>query len=683
MKKNLRLLFILICITFSSSAQNYRLWATYYGGADQDAGYKITTDASGNVYMTGQTGSATGIATAGAFQNTYGGGVDAYLVKFDGAGNRLWATYYGGPGADFGYGVKTDASGNVYLTGYTESTSGIATAGAFQTTYGGSNDAFLVKFDAAGNRLWATYYGGSFFDQGTNLATDVSGNVYMAGYTSSSNDISSAGAHQITYGGGGADAFIVKFNSSGVRQWGTFYGGSNEDYAFDIATDGAGDVAVGGYTTSSNDIATGGGFQNSYGGLQDAFIVKFNSAGTRLWGSYYGGSQLEYCFGITTGPGNCIYMSGQTQSTSGIASGGHQNTFGGFSDAYLVKFDASGNRIWGTYYGGTGIEEGTNVAADAFGNVFLAGDSYSPNVGNTMSTPYGYQTNLIGSENLFMVAFTSSGVRVSATYYGKNHEEEAKVAVNVFGDVYLCGWTPSTTGMVSAGSHQTTYGGGLHDAILVKFATAVPHEEVIVPIDSFPPSPTNTPPKILVSTGIYVGGGITISNCVLKDFSPGKLLPTSGTAIIPFTCTMTANYSNGGPAIAFSTVANLTVKVTYASTTGTARSYDAEILQFDAAKDSAAVKITLRESPTLFSGGSIIVTPSGSGTFYMSSFFDLYTELSVDYGANWTVSTSPYGRLNLTDGTTTSIPTLGEWGLISLSVLMIGFGIYALKNKGI
>lgn len=163
MKKHLPLLAILLCIMFTTSAQNYRLWATYYGGADQDAGYKISTDASGNVYMTGQTSSATGIATAGAFQNTYGGGVDAYLVKFDGAGNRLWATYYGGSGADFGYGVKTDAAGNIYLTGYTESTSGIATVGAHQTVYGGSNDAFLVKFDSNGNRLWGTYYGGSFF----------------------------------------------------------------------------------------------------------------------------------------------------------------------------------------------------------------------------------------------------------------------------------------------------------------------------------------------------------------------------------------------------------------------------------------------------------------------------------------------------------------------------------------
>ncbi len=681
MKKNLLFLSFFICVAFTSSAQNYRLWATYYGGAGQDAGYKISTDASGNVYMTGQTSSSTGISTPGSFQSVYGGGVDAYLVKFDGAGNRLWATYYGGPDADYGYGVKTDAAGNIYLTGYTESTSGIATPGAHQTVYGGNNDAFLVKFNSNGNRLWATYYGGIFFEQGTNLATDASGNVYMAGYSSSSNDISSAGSHQATYGGGGVDAFIVKFNSSGVRQWGTFYGGTSEDAAFDIATDAAGNVVVGGYTSSSNDIATAGGFQNSYAGLQDAFLVKFNSAGVRLWATYYGGVQLESCFGVATGPGNCIYISGMTQSTSGIASGGHQNTFGGFSDAYLVKFDASGNRIWGTYYGDTGIEEGTNVAADAFGNVFLAGDSYSPNVGNSIATLYGYQTNLIGSENLFMVAFTSSGVRASATYYGKNHEEEARVAVNVFGDVFLCGWTPSSTGMTSAGAHQTVYGGGLHDAILVKFATAVPHEEVIVPVDSFPPSPTSTPPKILVGTDIFNGGGITISNVVLNNFSPGKLLPLSGTAIIPFTCTFSATYSNGGPAIPFSAPANLSIKVTYATTTGTARSYDAEILQLDVTKDTIAIKLKIRESPSLISAGGIIVTPTSGGAYYMSAFFDAYTEYSADDGANWTVSTSPYGRLNLTDGAVASIPTLGEWGLISLGALLLGVGLFFIKLK--
>src|SRR4051812_34488311 len=152
MKKLILILtfFFIVFYPGFSSGQNYRLWASYYGGAGYDAAVNITTDASGNVYMTGQTANSTGLATAGAYQTTSGGAEDAFLVKFDGAGTRLWATYFGGPGADFGYGVKTDAAGNVYITGYTESTTGIATAGAYQTTYNNFNDAFIAKFSSSG-----------------------------------------------------------------------------------------------------------------------------------------------------------------------------------------------------------------------------------------------------------------------------------------------------------------------------------------------------------------------------------------------------------------------------------------------------------------------------------------------------------------------------------------------------
>src|SRR5437763_554997 len=98
--KNLLLLIAIVISVLSASAQNYRQWATYYGGNDQDIAYNLTTDPFGNVYMVGQTESTSGIASAGAYQTTIGGGVDAFIVKFDALGNRLWATYYGGTDSD-------------------------------------------------------------------------------------------------------------------------------------------------------------------------------------------------------------------------------------------------------------------------------------------------------------------------------------------------------------------------------------------------------------------------------------------------------------------------------------------------------------------------------------------------------------------------------------------------------
>jgi hypothetical protein len=254
----------------------------------------------------------------------------------------VWATYYGGSIEDKGNSCAVDGSGNVYLTGATESTNNIA-SGGHQNTFGGNSDAFLVKFNSSGVRQWATYYGGSEYDYGNSCATDNSGNVYLAGATESTNNIASGG-HQNSYGGG-YDAFLVKFNSSGVRQWATYYGGSGVVYlqGNSCSTDGNGNVYLAGVTSSASNIASGG-HQNSFGGGgTDAFLVKFNSAGIRQWATYYGGSEYDYGNSCATDLSGNVYLAGYTESTNNIASGGHQNTYGGGGDGYLVKFDNSTN----------------------------------------------------------------------------------------------------------------------------------------------------------------------------------------------------------------------------------------------------------------------------------------------------------------------------------------------------
>ena len=256
-------------------------WATYYGGAG-DGGKGVATDNSGNVYMIGTTGSTSGIATSGAYETTLSGSGSigaAFLAKFNGAGVRQWATYYGGTDTDGtgtgGYSVATDVSGNVYITGLTFSASGIATTGVYQPTYGGGyGDAFLAKFSSSGSIQWATYYGGtsSYADQyGCGVATDGSGNVYITGLTSSTSGIATAGAYQTIYGGDN-DAFIAKFSNSGTMQWATYYGGSGDDQGMGIAIDSTWNVFITGETTSTSGIATSGAYQTTFGGV---FLAKF------------------------------------------------------------------------------------------------------------------------------------------------------------------------------------------------------------------------------------------------------------------------------------------------------------------------------------------------------------------------------------------------------------------------
>ena len=380
-----------------------RLWGTYYGGSRYEYESSCATDASGNVYLAGRTSSTTGIATTGAHQTTSGGSYDAFLVKFNSSGVRQWGTYYGGTGREIGLSCATDASGNVYLAGYTNSTTGIATTGAHQTTSGGSDDAFLVKFNSSGVRQWGTYYGGTGQDYGLSCATDTSGNIYLAGITRSTSGIATTGAHQTNHGGY-RDAFLVKFNSSGVRQWGTYYGGRGYTYGHYCTTDVSGNVYLTGYTPSTTGIATTGAHQTTYSGNQsDAFLVKFNSSGVRQWGTYYGGKGGVVGNSCATDTSGNVYLAGYTGSTTGIATtSAHDTAIGGLNDAFLVKFNSSGVRQWGTYYGGTGSEYGYSCATDASGNVYLSGSTGSTTgiatIGAHLAT-YG------GSVDAFLVKF--------------------------------------------------------------------------------------------------------------------------------------------------------------------------------------------------------------------------------------------------------------------------------------
>lgn len=461
MKTNLIFIVYFSLSISNLSAQDTRIWSTYYGGIGIDESHCVTTDNLGNIYLAGQTDSPNGISSGG-FQDSIGGLTDAYLVKFDALGNRLWATYYGGINDEDDIRVATDTLGNVYLAGWTYSDSAIA-SGGFQNIYGGLGDAFLVKFDAAGNRLWATYYGGSAIENGLGVSTDISGNVYLTGLSYSTSNIASGGFQNSM--AGIFDAFLVKFDSSGNRIWATYYGGIDQEVGQSVVTDISGNVFISGWTKSASGIASGG-FQNTFGGLLDAFLVKFDSTGNHLWSTYYGGTGQDFGWSISADLSGNICLAGWTQSISNIASGGFQNTYGGNTDGFLVKFNGSGVRQWATYYGGPDPEETEDVAIDPSGNIYLAGDTYSA----SGIASGGFQNNLLGTENEFVVKFDSIGSRLCATYYGQMHDEYGKVAVDDYGSVYLVGMTESVSGIASSG-FQNTFGGGLYDAYLVKFTS--------------------------------------------------------------------------------------------------------------------------------------------------------------------------------------------------------------------
>jgi hypothetical protein len=464
-----------------------RLWGTYYGGPQVEWGMATVTDNANDVYLCGFSQSPTSsiIATVGSHQTIFGGNQDGFISKFNAAGIRLWSTYYGGAGMDDFCSASIDLANNLYVTGSTNSSLAISTAGSHQSAFNGISDAYLVKFNSAGVRQWGTYYGGYKQDQAKCCATDVFGNVFLTGETFSdttANVIATAGCHQQTFGGylfnnPWNDGFLVKFNSAGARQWGTYYGGNTTDYTRGCATDLLGNIYICGATGSATGIATPSAFQPTLAGsMFNGYLAKFDAGGVRQWGTYYGNGttcSFERC---VTDNSNNIYLLGEAVSPAGAnvtTAGAHQAVFGGGNqDALLVKFDPAGIRSWATYYGGPGDEWGRRCAVDNSKNIYIAGNALDNSAG-TFTAPGCFQSTIAGGTDAYLAKFDSSGVRTMATLYGGSLTESGEglwVANNYA--IYMCGLTGSSGGTViaSPGAHQTVYGGGpTGDAYFVKF----------------------------------------------------------------------------------------------------------------------------------------------------------------------------------------------------------------------
>jgi hypothetical protein len=320
------------------------VYSTTLGGSGFDRGFGIAVDASGNAYVMGLTNSVDFPTTAGAVQPTLAGGwFDAFVTKLNPTGSALvYSTFHGGDGFDCSFGIAVDAAGSAYVTGLTDSRNFPTTAGAFQTTIGGSSDAFVTKLNPAGSALvYSTYLGGSGQDEGLGIAVDRADSAYVTGRTGSANFPTTVGAFRTTIGGPG-DAFVTKLNPAGsALVYSTAVGGSDFDRGFGIAVDAAGSAYVTGETFSSDFPTTAGAFQTTFAGVEDVFVTKVDPTGSALvYSTYLGGSGYDLGSGIAVDalPNANAYVAGLTASADfPTTPGAFQATFGGGVDAFVAK----------------------------------------------------------------------------------------------------------------------------------------------------------------------------------------------------------------------------------------------------------------------------------------------------------------------------------------------------------
>ncbi len=402
------------------------LYSTFLGGSSTENATGIALDANGNVYVTGSTASTDFPTTAGAYKRTVNRG-DAFIAKLNATGSDLvFSTLLGGSGNEICYGIAADTANNVYVTGSTTSSDFPTTAGAFQSSIrGGSFDAFVTKFNATGTQLvYSSFLGGSSNEEGLGIAVDTGNNAYLTGYTYSANFPTTAGAYQATFNGATnlSDAFIVKVNPAGsALTYSTLLGGKANDLANGIAIDAAGNAYVTGTTIgTTNDFpVTIGAFQTTYKGsnvpgpVTDAFVTKLSPTGAALvYSTYLGGNGADQAFGIAVNAQGSAFITGSTSSSNFPTASNAFKIYAGAIDAFVAQLDAAGATVpYASYLGGGGNDTGTGVALDNLSNIYVTGNTASPNF---PVFPSAYQASTSGGQNAFLAMF-KEGTNLIAT----------------------------------------------------------------------------------------------------------------------------------------------------------------------------------------------------------------------------------------------------------------------------
>jgi len=293
----------------------------------------------------------------------------------------------GGALSDEGGAVAVDSKGNILITGRTESGDFPSTLGSFQFTRAGYYDAYIGKFRPDGSRVWMTYYGGrasgpeSGEDWGHSVAAGPNDEVIVCGHTNSPDFPEPSGAFQSIYRGN-RDAFLVSFSATGVRLFATMLGGGAWDDAYGVTIDRHGAITVTGGAESGNFPASPGAFQTARSGVTDAFIGRFDAAGSRDWITLFGGARHDFGYGISAYPSGNTVIVGKTNSPDLYVTGDAPQPHRAGSeqyDAFFLKMRPDGAPVWSTYFGGGNIEYGNEndglgrIAADWRGTASASG----------------------------------------------------------------------------------------------------------------------------------------------------------------------------------------------------------------------------------------------------------------------------------------------------------------------
>ncbi len=372
--------------------------------------------------------------------------------------NWVWAQSAGGASSEEGSGIATDINGNVYVAGLYFSST--ITFGTYTLTNNGNYDTYLVKYDALGNVLWAKSAGGAFDDVSLSVATDPSGNIYITGYYTSSTLL--FGTYTLTNSGAG-DIFIAKYDGAGNVLWAKTAGGSNNDNGNSIATDATGNVYITGDFQSSTMSFGTNTLTNM--GSSDVYLAKYDPSGNVLWAQTTGDNLYDISNAVTTDPGGNVWITGYYKSaTLTFGTFTLNNSASGSGDIFITKFSASGIPLWCDTYGDVLEDVGNAICSDANGNVYLTGNYKSPNLAFGTIT---FTNVSAGSCDVYITKYNNAGSILWAKSAGGNFDDTGTgVTTDAGGNVYITGHVHSTS--ITFGTYTVTCF-GVGDGYVAKY----------------------------------------------------------------------------------------------------------------------------------------------------------------------------------------------------------------------
>jgi uncharacterized repeat protein (TIGR01451 family) len=384
------------------SSDGALIWNTFLGSINGSMGYGIAVDGSGNVYVAGN-----------SFE-----GAGNFVAKLSSAGTLIWNWNTSLSG--YINGIAVDGSGNVYVTGYSSSTWGTPVR-----AYSGDWDAFAAKLSSEGTLIWNTFLGGNHGiprwkypgdDSGESIAVDGSGNVYVAGYSSST-----WGTPVRAHSGHGYCTFAAKLSNDGTLIWNTFLGSAE---GRGIAVDGSGNVYVTGYSSS-----TWGTPVRAYSGDEDAFAARLSSEGTLIWNTFLGSNREDWGNAIAVDGSGNVYVGGYSYRTWGSperpysASEWSPNNF-------AARLSSEGTLIWNTFLGSEVFGGRSGIAVDGSGSVYVVGQS-ERTWGSPVRAYSGGWDAFVWKEDYISINNHHPNANISSPVTGKSYYALANLSILV------------------------------------------------------------------------------------------------------------------------------------------------------------------------------------------------------------------------------------------------------------